>query len=92
MIEFIELLVWIDSIVSLNIETMTPAKRAVCVAIYGCLGIVFRGRRRGPAVRRRTGSRLTIFGGLVVSLIGVGFLARIAYGLLALRRLKRGSA
>ncbi len=36
-------------------------------------------------------SGLAIFGGLIVSMIGVGFLARIAYGLLALRRLNRGS-
>ena len=92
MIEFIELLVWIDSIVSLNIETMTPAKRAVCVAIYGSLGLFFAGVGVLPLFDDEPRSLLKIFGGLVVSLIGVGFLARIAYGLLALRRLNRGSA
>jgi hypothetical protein len=91
MIEFIELLVWIDSIVSLNIETMTPARRAVCVAIYGSLGLLFAGGGVASLVGDEPRSVLAILAGVTVSLIGLGFLARIVYGLLALRRLNRGS-
>jgi hypothetical protein len=91
MLEFLELLVWIADIASLNIETMTPAKRAICVAFYGFLGLLFAGVGVVPLFGDEPRSGLAIFGGLVVSLIGVGFLARIAYGLLALRRLNRGA-
>ena len=90
MLEFIELLVWIADIASLNIETMTPAKRAICVAIYGLLGLLFAGAGLMPLFDDKFDG-WKIFGGLVVSMIGVGFLARIVYGLLALRRLNRGS-
>jgi hypothetical protein len=91
MLEFLELLVWIAEIASLNIESMTPAKRAICVVIYGALGLLFAGAGLIPLLGEEPRSGLAIFGGLIVSMIGVGFLARIAYGLLALRRLNRGS-
>ena len=91
MLEFLELLVWIDSIASLNIETMTPAKRAICIVIYGALGLFFAGAGVLPLFDSEPRSGWAIFGGLIVSMLGVGFLARIAYGLMALRRLNRGS-
>ena len=91
MLEFLELLVWIDDIASLNIETMTPAKRAICVVIYGALGLLFTIVGLAPLFDDEPRSSLEIFGRVIVSLIGIGFLARITYGLVALRRLNRGS-
>ena len=48
MIELIELLLWIDSIVSLNIETMTPAEEGSLRRDLRLAGLVFRGGRRVP--------------------------------------------
>ena len=91
MLEFLELLAWIAEIASLDIETMTPAKRGICVAIYGFFGLLFAGIGLAPLFGDEPHSAWKIFGGLIVSMIGAGLLARIAYGLLALRRPNRGS-
>ena len=92
MLEVIEFLAWIAEIANLDIETMTPVKRTICIVIYGAIGLLFAGGGLVPLFDDKPDSGAKIVGGLLVSALGIGFLARIAYGLLALRRLNRGSA
>ena len=92
MLEVIEFLAWIAEIANLDIETMTPVKRTICIAIYGAIGLLFAGGGLVPLFDDRPDNTGKIVGGLLVSMLGLAFLARIAYGLFALRRPNRGSA
>ena len=91
MLAVLELFVWIDHVAGLNIETMSPARRVACIIVYGAIGL-------GLAVAgivsffddySGVGKILV---GVVVTALGAGFLARIAYGLVVLRRMQREAA
>ena len=91
MLALLELFVWIDHIAGLDIETMSAARRVVCIIIYGAigLGLVVAGIVSFFDDYSGIGKILV---GVVILALGIGFLARIAYGLVMLRRMKREAA
>ena len=91
MLAVLELFVWIDHIAGLKIETMSPARRGACIIVYGAIGLAL-----------VVGGIVSFFDdysgigkilvGVVILALGIGFLARIAYGLVMLRRMRREAA
>ena len=76
-------------ILGIDLKTMGPVRRVIAVVLWVSFGLLFLCGGFVPLFEREADG-LKIFGGLVVSAIGAGFLARIGYGLLELRRLNRG--
>jgi hypothetical protein len=74
-------------ILGIDLKTMGPVRRVIAVVLWGLFGLFLCGGFVPLFEREADGLR--IFGGLVVSAIGAGFLIRIGYGLLELRRLNR---
>ena len=85
MLAFLELLGWIADIVGLDLKTMKPMTRVVAVVLYGLFGLLFLCAGVFPLFDREADG-VKVFGGLLVSAVGAAFLARIAYGLVELRR------
>ena len=88
MLAFIELLDWLAQIAMLDLKRLTPAGRVTIVIFYGLLGVLF---LCAGVVSLFDDSRelWKMIGGVVVALLGLGLLARLAYGLVELRRLSR---
>ena len=89
MLAFLELIGWVADIVGLDLKEMKPATRVIAVLSYGLFGLLFLGAGVLPLFDREVDS-VKILGGLLVSALGAAFLARIAYGLVELRRVNRG--
>ena len=88
MLALLEFFVWIDHIAGLNIETMSLARRVACIIVYGAIGLGLAVAGVVSFFDDYSGVG-KIFVGIVVTALGVGFLARIAYGLMVLRRMRR---
>jgi hypothetical protein len=85
MLALFELLGWIADIAGLDLKTMKPVTRVLVVIVFGGFGLLFLCAGLLPLFDSDKDG-LKIFGGLVVSAIGFGLLARIIYGLVELRR------
>ncbi len=91
MLAFLEFIFWIDHIAGLDIEKMSSARRVACVLVYGAIGLGLTVAGIVSFFDDYSGIG-KILVGVVVMCLGVGCLARIAYGLVALRRLRRETA
>ena len=86
MLAFVELLGWVADIIGLDLKTMSPLRRVIAVVLWGLFGLLFLCGGLVPLLGGETDS-VTVFGGLLVSVVGAGFLARITYGLVQVHRL-----
>ena len=91
MLAVLELFVWIDHIAGLDIEKMSPARRVACIVVYGAIGLALAVAGIVSFFDDYSGVG-KILVGVVVMALGIGFLARIVYGLLVLRRMRREAA
>ena len=90
MLALLDLLGWIADIIGLDLKTMGPVARVFVIVVYGAFGLLFLCAGFVPLFDDEKDG-VKIFGGLAVSAVGAALLARIAYGLVELRRTKGGA-
>ena len=87
MLAFIELLSWIAEIAMLDLKRLKPADRVIVGIFYGLLGTLFL-CAGVVSLFDDTRELWKMIGGLVVAGIGLALLARLAYGIVEVRRLR----